>query len=224
MRALPSALADAGVEAVHPSDAARIPPHDDISEITGQAGPGSSQGPQRTILQNTAIEALKAAGNLVTNLEIWRCLLDTEHIRRMAMRPAACGRPLHIASHQETYDYFASFMRILSHFEERSASSARSKRSTLSLRCVPPGSAFSFSSCDRPAGYAAHSLQELADMLEFTPDDIVCYHIERDDFCRWIGEVIGDTKLAKDIRGIEDRTRLRLTVQERIDILWKRLR
>jgi len=224
LRALPSALADAGVEAVHPSDAARIPPHDDISEITGQAGPGSSQGPQRTILQNTAIEALKAAGNLVTNLEIWRCLLDTEHIRRMAMRPAACGRPLHIASHQETYDYFASFMRILSHFEERSASSARSKRSTLSLRCVPPGSAFSFSSCDRPAGYAAHSLQELADMLEFTPDDIVCYHIERDDFCRWIGEVIGDTKLAKDIRGIEDRTRLRLTVQERIDILWKRLR
>ena len=61
-------------------------------------------------------------------------------------------------------------------------------------------------------------------MLEFAPDDIVCYHVERGDFYRWISEVIGDAKLAKDIQGIEDRTRLRLTVQERIDTLWKRLR
>ena len=224
LRALPSAVADAGVEVVHPSDAARIPPHDDIGETAEQVSPDSPQSSQRTILQNTAIEALEAAGDLVRDRDIWRRLLDTEHIRRMAMRPAACGRPLHIAIHQETYDYFTSFMRILSHLEERSASSARSQRSTLSLRCVPPGYAFSFSSCDRPAGYAAHSLQELADMLEFAPDDIVCYHVERGDFYRWISEVIGDAKLAKDIQGIEDRTRLRLTVQERIDTLWKRLR
>jgi len=98
------------------------------------------------------------------------------------------------------------------------------REATLSLRCVPPESAFYFSSYDRPAGYAAHSLQELANMLEFTPDDVVRYHVERGDFYRWVDQVIGDAKLAKEIQDIEDRARLGSAVQERIDTLWKRLR
>jgi len=224
LRALPSALADVGVRTVHPSDVARNSPYGDIGETAGPTGPGNSQGQQRTILQHSALEALEAAGSLVADREIWCYLLDTEHIRRMAMRPTACGRPLYAVSHQETYDYFASFMRILSHLEERSATSARSQRATLSLRCVPPESAFYFSSYDRPAGYAAHSLQELANMLEFTPDDVVRYHVERGDFYRWVDQVIGDAKLAKEIQDIEDRARLGSAVQERIDTLWKRLR
>ncbi len=224
LRALPSALADVGVRTVHPSDAAQNPPHGDIEETTGPTGPGNSLGYQRTILQQSAIDALEDAGSLVADLEIWRHLLDTDHIRRMAMRSTPCGRPLHAVSHQATYNYFAAFMRVLSHLEERSASSARSRRAVLSLRCVPPEFAFSFSSYDRPAGYAAHSLREFANMLEFAPDDVIQYHVERGDFSRWIDQVIGDTKLAKDIRDIEDLTRLNAAVIERIDSLWKRLR
>ena len=217
LRALPSALAGEGIETVHPSDAARFTPHADIGETV-------NPGRQRTILQQSAIEALEEAGRLVADREVWRCLLDTDHIRRMAMRSPSCGKPLHAVSHQAAYDHFASFMRILSHAEERSAASAQSRRAALSLRCVPPEIAFSFSSYDRPAGYAAHSLQELVTMLEFTPDDVVRYHVEREDFYRWVDQVIGDTKLAKEIRGIDDRTRLQAAVQERIDALWKRLR
>jgi len=140
------------------------------------------------------------------------------------MRSTACGRPVHTVSHWTAHSYFAAFMRILSHLEERSAASAPSRRAVLSLRCISPEFEFSFSSHDRPAGYAAHSLQELTDMLEFTPDDVIRYHMERGDFYRWIDQVIGDSKLAKDIQDIEDRALLKAIIQERIDDLWKRLR
>lgn len=216
LRALPAALAGEGIMTLHPSEAVRtIPPQADIEE-TG--------GPQRTILQQSALEALEEAGDLVTDRAVWRCLLETDHIRRMAMRSPSCGRSLHAVSHQATYDYFTSFMQILSHAEERSASRTRSPKAAFSLRCVPPDKAFSFSSYDRPAGYAAYSLQELASMLDFTPDDVIRYHVERDDIYRWIDQVVGDGKLAKKVQGISDRNELRSTIQKRIDELWKRLR
>lgn len=216
LRALPSALSAEGIETVRPSDAARLTPHGDLGETDGP-------GRQRTILQQSAIEALEEAGGLVADPEVWRCLLETEHIRRMAMRSPSCGKPLHAVSHQATYDYFASFMRILSHAEVRSAASAPSPKAALSLRCVPPDKAFFFSSYDRPAGYAAHSLQELANMLEFAPDDVIRYHVEREDFYRWIDQVIGDKKLAGKIRGVSDRNELQSTIRKRIGKLWKRL-
>lgn len=217
LRALPAALAEKGIETVRTREAARLPPHGTIGETTGP------QSRQRTILQQSALEALEEAGGLVADPAVWRCLLDTEHTRRMAMRSLSCGKPLHAVSHQATYDYFASFMRVLSHAEERSAANAPSPRSALTLRCVPPDKAFNFSSCDRPAGYAAHSLQEFAHMLEFVPDDVIRYHVERNDFYRWIDQVIGDKRLAKTIRGVSDRTRLHSTIQKRITQLWKRL-
>ena len=217
LRALPPALAVEGITTVHPSEAAHLTPHAEIGKAT--APPGQ----QRTILQQSALEALEQAGGLVTDPEIWRYLLDTDHLRRMAMRSPSCGRPLHIVSHQVTYDHFASFMRILSYAEERSAAGTRSRKSALVLRCVPPEKAFSFSSHERPTGYAAHSLQELANMLEFVPDDVIRYHVERDDFSRWVDQVIGDKELAGKIRGVSSRIRLQSTIQKRIGKLWKRL-
>lgn len=218
LRALPAALAAEGITAIHPSEAVRtIPPQGDIGEAINPCR-------QRTIMQQSALEALEDAGRLVADREVWHYLLETDHIRRMAMRSPSCGKPLHAVSHQETYDYFASFMQVLSHAEERSAASTPSPKAALSLRCIPPDKAFSFSSYDRPAGYAAHSLQELANMLEFAPDDVIRYHAEREDFYRWIDQVIGDGSLAKKIRGIGDREELRSAIRERINKLWKRLR
>ncbi|KLK87440.1 alpha-amlyase [Methanoculleus sediminis] len=218
LRALPAALAGEGIETVRPSDAANFPAHGEIGET---AKPESLQ---RTILQQSALQALEEARDLVADRGIWRCLLDTDHIRRMAMRSASCGKPLHAVSHQATHDHFASFMRVLSDLEERSAAGARSRKSVLSLRCVPPEKAFYFSSHERPAGYAAHSLQELLNMLEFAPDDVIRYHVEREDFSRWIDLVIGDENLAKKVSGVSDRAELRSMIQKRIERLWKRLR
>ena len=219
LRALPTALAGEGITTIHPSEAVRtIPPQEEIGETGGAAGP------QRTILQQSALEALEEAGSLVADRAVWRCLLETDHIRRMAMRSASCGKPYHAVSHQATYDHFALFMQILSHAEERSASRARSPGAVRSLRCIPPDKAFSFSSYDRSAGYAAHNLQELTNMLEFAPDDVIRYHAEREDFYRWIDQVIGDRVLAKKIQGLNDRNELRSAIQKRIDELWKRIR
>ncbi|SCL76197.1 Glycosyl hydrolase family 57 [Methanoculleus chikugoensis] len=218
LRALPSALAGEGIESVHPSVAATFPAHGEIGEAT------EPKNLQMTILQHSALHALEEARDLVADGNIWRCLLDTDHIRRMAMRSASCGRPLHAVSHQAAHDHFASCMRVLSDFEERSAAGARSRKAVLSLRCVPPEKAFYFSSHERPAGYAAHSLQELLNMLEFAPDDVIRYHVEREDFSRWIDLVIGDENLAKKVSGVADRAELRSTVRKRIERLWNRLK
>ncbi|WP_243670422.1 hypothetical protein [Methanoculleus chikugoensis] len=209
-----------GIESVHPSVAATFPAHG--GEIGGERA--EPKNLQMTILQQSAHQALEEARDLVADRNIWRSLLDTDHIRRMAMRSASCGKPLHAVSHQAAHDHFASFMRVLSDFEERSAASARSRKAVLSLRCVPPEKAFYFSSHERPAGYAAHSLQELLNMLEFAPDDVIRYHVEREDFTRWIDLVIGDENLAKKVSGVADRAELRSAIRKRIERLWNRLK
>jgi alpha-amylase len=219
LRALPAALSAKGVDSIHPSDAVtRFSPRCDIGEMV------DADNQQRTILQQSALQALEDAGALVVDKKAWRRLLDTENLRRMAMRSTPCGKPYHPTSQQAVHDHFASFMRVLSDMEERSAPASRSPRAVLSLRCVPPEKAFHFSSQERPAGYAAHSLQEFVNILEFAPDEVVNYHLDRGDFTRWIEFVIGDTTLAKKISGISDRNELRSTIQKRIDSLWKRIR
>jgi hypothetical protein len=46
------------------------------------------------------------------------------------------------------------------------------------------------------------NLPQLAECLAHMNDDSFGYHVtpEKNDFSRWIGEVVGDDKLAKDIR------------------------
>lgn len=224
LRALPSALTDARVRTAHPSDVAQNPSRGGVEEAAGLAVSGELQGYQRTIIQQSALMALEEASRLVSDTEIWRYLLDTDHIQHMTVCSTECGKPVHTVSHWSAHSYFAALMRVISHLEERSAASAPSRRAVLSLRCISPESGFSFSSYDRSAGYTAHSLQELVDILEFAPDDVIRYHVERDDFYIWINQVVGDSKLAKDIQEIKDRRGLRMTIQERIDDLWKCLR
>ena len=64
------------------------------------------------------------------------------------------------------------------------------------LADVPPEKAFY---CHEH-GYF-RNLQELLSGLENIPDDIYRYHAgpENNDFANWIRDVIGDTKLAKDM-------------------------
>lgn len=50
-------------------------------------------------------------------------------------------------------------------------------------------------------GQVAKSLKEMAEILETMSKEIFTYHAntEKNDFARWIAEVFGDDKLAKDI-------------------------
>jgi alpha-amylase len=218
MRDLPDALAQAGVTATVPSEiVAAAAGADEIWD-------GKEDARTLNMMQQSAVDALRSGGRWLPEKRIWRLLQEVDHFHAMAMKSGSCGEAYHQASQEEAFAAFDAYMRVLSDYEERSAAAVRSKRAALSLRCVPPEVAFHFSSPDRMAGFAAHSLEELAAMLEFASDDVIAYHRERGDFSRWITEVIGDSVLGRTIEECENRDELRAALETRIRALWNRLR
>ncbi len=218
MRGLPEALAQAGVAATVPSVIAAAAAGAD--EIWN----GREDARTLNMMQQSAVDALRSGGRWLPEKRIWRLLQEIDYFHAMAIKSGSCGEAYHEASQEEAFAAFDAYMRVLSDYEERSAAAVRSKRAALSLRCVPPERAFSFSSHDRTAGFAAHSLEELAAMLEFASDDVVAYHRERGDFSRWITEAIGDTVLGRTVEGCDNRDELRAALETRIRALWNRLR
>jgi len=56
-------------------------------------------------------------------------------------------------------------------------------------------------------GCTLSNLPQLVDCLAHMSDDSFGYHVtaEKNDFSRWIGEVVGDDKLAKDMQSVLNR-------------------
>ncbi|MBK9129860.1 MAG: HAD hydrolase family protein [Phycisphaerales bacterium] len=71
--------------------------------------------------------------------------------------------------------------------------------SEVAFRFVPRGGA---------SGPVVHSLQEMIDALSSTRTDSIVDHIHRGDLSRWIGDVLRDTVLAREVAGHEERFRL----------------
>ncbi|MDN7026229.1 alpha-amlyase [Methanoculleus sp. FWC-SCC1] len=218
IRDLPDALEQAGVAATVPSEIIAAASEGDA------IWDGKEDARHLNMMQQSAVDALQSGGRWLPEKQIWRLLQEVDHFHAMAMKSGSCGEAFHQASQEEAFSAFDTYMRILSDYEERSAAMVRSKRAALSLRCVPPEKAFHFSSPDRTAGFAAHSLEELADMLEYASDEVIAYHRERGDFTRWITEVIGDTVIGRTVQECESRDELRAALQARIHALWNRLR
>lgn len=57
----------------------------------------------------------------------------------------------------------------------------------------------------RYLGYVAANLQEFRDVLEIVPLSSLRYHLKRDDFSRWLTDVLRDAELARRIRKINHR-------------------
>ncbi|WP_128694371.1 alpha-amylase [Methanoculleus taiwanensis] len=222
MRSLPEALADHGITPTTPSVVV-----DALADTPGSAdetwGDASSIW-EKNMFQQSALDALECAGRWLPDKRIWRRLSATDHFHAMTMHSGGCGRAYRQVSQQEAFDSFTAFMRALSHLEEASLPAAASKDAARTLRSIPPEAAFHFSSKERSAGYSAYSLQELSDMLEFAPEEAIAYHRERDDFARWISDVIGDTRLGAIARDCTNRDELRTAIQNRIRESWDRLR
>jgi hypothetical protein len=65
------------------------------------------------------------------------------------------------------------------------------------LSSAPQNKGFSFYlGVDMPAGRHASNLQEFRDRLLEVEPRSVSFHLERDDFQKWLVEVIGDRELA----------------------------
>ncbi len=221
MRSLPEALADHGITPTTPSEV--------VNALADTAEPvdgvyDTSSVWQKNMFQQSALDALESAGRWLPDRQLWRRLSATDHFQAMAMNSGGCGGAYRQKSQQEAFDSFTAFMHVLSRLEEASLPEVSSKDAALTLRSVPPETAFCFSSKERLAGYSAYSLQELSDLLEYASEEVIAYHRERGDFVRWIRDVIGDTRLGAIARDCTSRDELRTAIQERIRESWDRLR
>lgn len=90
------------------------------------------------------------------------------------------------------------------------------------LRNVSPEKAFHFyERLGKPSGEDARSLNEFRDKMNVVTFQSLVFHLKRKDFENWISEVIGDSKLAEEIRkiSIDDfdlKEKLYATISKRI--------
>lgn len=75
-------------------------------------------------------------------------------------------------------------------------------------------------------GEVYNNLRDLKSALERMQDGHFVYHVnpEKNDFGNWIRDVIGDQKLAQDIRGCKTRIEALVVVDGRVGFLTKRLK
>jgi hypothetical protein len=74
-------------------------------------------------------------------------------------------------------------------------------------------------------GAVFKNLEELKDGLERMTDEAFTHHsnAEKKDFTNWVKDVIGDEKLAADLKTASNRTQAAKRVSSRIILLKKRL-
>jgi alpha-amylase len=162
-------------------------------------------------MQRTSFRALKRlepyvkmTGNAET-LKLWRLLQISDHLYYMYTEPGAPGLVHGYFSLQPPMKAFWAYTRILSDFYEKVAEQlGEPERTRLRLlRVFPPDKAFHFHEDGVYINLSAHSLEELLEVLEAASDRSISYHFKKGDFERWIRDVIGDDKLADEIKGIE---------------------
>jgi alpha-amylase len=162
-------------------------------------------------MQRTSFRALKRLEPYVKmtgseeTLKLWRLLQISDHLYYMYTEPGAPGLVHGYFSFQPPMKAFWAYTRILSDFYEKVAEQlGEPERTRLRLlRVFPPDKAFHFHEDGVYINLSAHSLEELLEVLEAASERSISYHFKKGDFERWIRDVIGDDKLADEIKGIE---------------------
>ncbi len=74
-------------------------------------------------------------------------------------------------------------------------------------------------------GLILRNLRELADELSTMPEGIYCYHVtpEKNDFAKWVEEVVHDKELADTLRKAPNREAAARAVTSRVVALTKKL-
>ena len=90
------------------------------------------------------------------------------------------------------------------------------------LRRLPAGKGFTFFyEFARPTGVTVHSLEEFCQALQKVRLKSIKFHLERGDFERWLSQVVGDEKLAEQIRWLSSQKFKGKVLRERIVSLVK---
>ncbi len=227
LRWLPEELLHAGVDCITPSMAAEADPCEDLrleETISWADLEKDTSAWLGNCWQNAAFRAMERAPPLVANRTLWRYLTTSDHFHYMAAKFGSCEAVHSYFRHEAPEKAFNTYMRVLSDLEYRSASLSRRKGAILALRTLPPDKAFHFHSDFGYTGYSAFSLDEFAEQLEVVPADSLTYHLRRDDFARWLEDVIGDPLLAREVKGKTLRYEIAEAVDTRRRYQWNRLK
>jgi alpha-amylase len=168
-------------------------------------------------MQNICYDSLKELEPLVKGIgdkvliELWRYLQQSDHLYYLSIKGGGPG-DVHnyFSSMGSPVEAFAVFSRILSDLEARMR--AELEKPDLAakrlLRRLPAGMGFAFSyDFVRSSGLSVHNLQDFCSALKTIDVSSIEYHIERGDFERWLSQVVGDEKLAKDLANINSSKR-----------------
>ncbi len=160
-------------------------------------------------------------------LKLWRLLQTSDHLYYMYTQWGASGLVHGYFSSQPPVKAFWAFMRIASNLQKRTAQHLKEpyRTSTRLLRVVSPDEAFHFHEHGRYIDLSAHSLDEFNDALALASDRSILFHNSSKDFGKWVGDTIGDVKLARQIGKVtgagasELRRDLRACVEGRLEEL-----
>ncbi len=229
LRWLPRECMDRGVGFILPSEAAEIAPKDELSldeTISWADAEKDASAWRGNALQRSAFRAIRRARAYAQDERMWRYLQTSDHFYYMASKFGACAEVHRYFSPDacQPYDAFATYMKVLAHYERESARGMKSEAAALKLRTVVPAEAFNFNTAEASTGFTAYSLDDLCDLLKHVPEESVAYHVGRHDISGWARTTLGDRELADALDDCRNRRELAEVARNRRDELWKCLK
>lgn len=222
LRWLPRECENRNIELITPSEAARIRPMDEIDiekTISWADVEKDDSAWLGNPIQQAALRALRRARAFARDKRIWRYLQTSDHFYYMASKPGPCGEVHSYFSPDACgpYNFFASYMRALSHYERTEAHKMAHGTEALELRALPPDEAFRL---DGQGEFTAYGLDDLCDMLDKAPKRSVERLMRGGDFSRWARDVLGDDALADAMAECESPQELADVAEKRRAELW----
>lgn len=229
LRWLPSECMNRGVDFITPSEAANIAPRDELSieeTISWADVEKDASAWLGNTIQHTAIKAIQRARAYARDKKVWRYLQTSDHFYYMASKFGSCADVHNYFSPEacKPYDSFATYMKVLSHYERVSTPKMKKRSVAMELRTVPPDEAFNFYTPTAYTGFTAYSLDDLCELLNYVPNDSVEHHLNNKDLSRWAQDVLGDKELADAMAACNSRLELLDVAGKKRDELWKRLK
>ncbi len=157
-------------------------------------------------MQNICYDSLKELEQLVKGIgdkdliKLWRYLQMSDHLYYLSIKGGGPG-DVHnyFSSMGSPVEAFAVYSRILSDLEARIRLELEKPELAAKrlLRRLPSGMGFTFSyDFARSSDLTVHSLNEFISALKKVDVSSIMFHMERNDFERWLRYVVGDDELA----------------------------
>ncbi len=162
----------------------------DVGEF-GEVGKANLSPSSRNLIRVLEILAKTERYSRYYRRDIWERFMNTEYTFSAAVN-------------------FETFLEIVSCYQQRCARWMKSKLSAMAMRTLPVRLGFHFS-----AGVAI-DLEEFCEMVEKIDEGELKEYLRRGDFSKWIGEVLRDKRLAKEIDACKTREEVLKTVKKRM--------